>query len=192
MSDPSHDAGHDDPIESSHGTVELEFPGRRSFISVLLGVGSVAVGVLLAVPLVMVAVDPLFKKTNSTQWSEAGSAEDFAKLAEPVEPIIKVEQQDGWRLVLSEKPVFVLPPDAGPHRVLSPVCPHLGCQVEWVNNEKHFFCPCHATTFAADGSVVSGPAPRGLDYLESKVEDGKLMVQYQYFRLLVSNREVVG
>lgn len=191
MPDHSERAGRD-TVEVPHKKPQLEFPGRRSFITALLGVGSIAVGVLLSVPLVMVAFDPLFRKTATSQWSEAGSAEDFDKLAEPIEPIIKVEQQDGWRLVVSEKPIFVLPPNAGPHRVLSPVCPHLGCQVEWRNSDKHFFCPCHASVFAQDGSVIEGPSPRALDYLESKIEDGKLLVRYQYFRLLVSDREVIG
>ena len=33
--------------------------------------------------------------------------------------------------------------------------------------------------FAADGSRISGPTPRGLDALPTRVQDGKLQVQYR-------------
>jgi Rieske Fe-S protein len=170
----------------------LEFPGRRSFIVVLLAAGGAVVGALLAVPLAVFTADPLFRKTGGTQWSDAGPVSQFAGITQPAEPVLKVEKQDGWRLLTTDKPVFVIPPGAGPHRVLSPVCPHLGCQVEWVDGRKQFYCPCHGSEFAPDGSLTKGPAPRGLDYLDSKVEQGRLLVKYQYFRLLVAEREVIG
>ncbi len=189
----------DHPSESGHGEPpvirgrpELEFPGRRSFIVMLMAAGTAFVGALLAVPLVMFATSPLRRRTGGTAWSDIGASSDFVAITEPKEPIIEVESRDGWRLVMSQKPVFVMPPQASSHRIFSPICPHLGCQVEWVGDQRHFYCPCHASVFAEDGSVISGPAPRGLDYLDSKVEQGKLMVRYQYFRLLVPDREVIG
>jgi len=158
----------------------------------LIGLGTVFVGALLSVPLVVFAFDPLFRKTTQTSWSEAGPESQFDALTQPAEPVVSVQRADGWRLVTSHRPVYVLPPGAGRHRVLSPVCPHLGCEVEWLDQQHHFYCPCHGSVFAPDGSLLSGPAPRGMDYLESKVENGELMVRYQYFRLLVPEREVVG
>lgn len=177
---------------SVRGRPDLEFPGRRSFIVMLVAAGTVFVGALLAVPLVMFATDPLFRKTSDTGWSAAGPVTDFAAIQDPAEPIIDVESRDGWRLAVSRKPVFVMPPRAGHQRVFSSICPHLGCQVEWTGEQRQFYCPCHGSVFAEDGSVVKGPAPRGLDYLDSKVENGQLMVRYQYFRLLVPDREVIG
>ncbi len=147
---------------------------------------------LLAVPLAVYAVDPLFKRTTRKAWSSAGPATDFDSISKPAEPVISVERLDGWRLVASRKPVYVLPPGVGKHRVLSPVCPHLGCEVGWVEDRKQFFCPCHDSSFAEDGSVISGPSPRAMDYLESRVANGQLMVKYEYFRLLVPDREVMG
>jgi menaquinol-cytochrome c reductase iron-sulfur subunit len=169
-----------------------EFPGRRSFLVVLLGVGTAAVGALLAVPLIIYATDPLFRKTSGTSWSDAGPASQFDSITQPADPVLSIETTDGWRIVASQKPVYVLPAGVGEHRVLSPVCPHLGCEVEWRDGQKRFYCPCHGSVFAEDGSLISGPAPRGMDYLNSKVQDGKLMVEYQYFRLLVPYRQVMG
>ena len=59
-------------------------------------------------------------------------------------------------------------------------CTHLGCTVPWLDKEKKFVCPCHASAFDVRGEVISPPAPRALDvyhlYIENnivKVDTGK-------------------
>jgi quinol---cytochrome c reductase iron-sulfur subunit, bacillus type len=75
--------------------------------------------------------------------------------------------------------------------ILSSICPHLGCTVPWVSAKKEFVCPCHGAVFAPDGNRVSGPALRGMDSLETTTKDGQLLVTFQYFRQLVSDKEVM-
>jgi Rieske Fe-S protein len=42
-------------------------------------------------------------------------------------------------------------------RVLSDVCPHLGCRVHWQAAKKRFFCPCHDGVFDEEGIATGGP-----------------------------------
>ena len=39
-------------------------------------------------------------------------------------------------------------------------CSHLGCCLERNDVEGSWDCPCHGSRFAADGSVLEGPAKR--------------------------------
>jgi len=43
--------------------------------------------------------------------------------------------------------------------------------------------------FSAEGKLLGGPPPRSLDQLETKVEDGTLKTQYQFFRPLIHTKE---
>lgn len=66
---------------------------------------------------------------------------------------------------------------------LSTICTHLGCIVKATDNG--FDCPCHGSKFAKDGSVLKGPAPKGLPWLEVKhaggdsflIDEGKSVVR---------------
>lgn len=165
---------------------------RRSFLGVLLGFGSAVVGAALAVPLIRVALHPLLSKTTETGWSDLGKADEFASIKAPMKKLITVEQRDGWRKIVSEKAVYILPARDGVQRVLSPICPHLGCSIPWIEAKQQFICPCHSAIFGSDGVRMGGPAPRAMDDLECKVDNGILKVRYQYFRQLVATKEVLA
>lgn len=51
--------------------------------------------------------------------------------------------------------------DGVEHR-LSPVCPHLGGIVTWNDADRAWECPLHGSRFAPDGTLLEGPATRGL------------------------------
>ena len=112
----------------------------------------------------------------SEQWVDVASLSEL-KGPQPVAKKIVAEQVSGWAVTIEEHNVFVLPEKN--NQVLSTICPHAGCEVSWEESRNRFACPCHESYFAADGSRLSGPAPRGLDALPSRVQDGKLQVQYR-------------
>lgn len=39
-------------------------------------------------------------------------------------------------------------------------CPHLGCKLEWNQNEKTWDCPCHGSRFDYRGNLINNPAMR--------------------------------
>jgi cytochrome b6-f complex iron-sulfur subunit len=55
-------------------------------------------------------------------------------------------------------------------------CTHLGCSVTWEAGSNRFFCPCHASSFDANGDVMNPPAPRALDTFDVSITDGHVMV----------------
>lgn len=47
--------------------------------------------------------------------------------------------------------------------IVSPVCTHLKCIVQWNNSEESWDCPCHGSRYDAGGKVISGPAVENLE-----------------------------
>lgn len=88
---------------------------------------------------------------GSTAGTEAGAA-GTAAADVPV----------GGGIVLAAQKIVITQPTAGTFAAFSATCTHQGCTVGSVKNGT-IDCPCHGSKYAiADGSVVSGPAPRPL------------------------------
>jgi len=166
--------------------------GKRSFIGAALGAGTMLIGAIVGAPLFRFVLYPVYAKGTSGQWSDVGDAHEFEKGAGPVSKTVSLVQRDGWREVVSEQSVYVSRAENGQLQVMSAICPHLGCSVAWQASQGKFVCPCHGGQFAPDGTHISGPPPRGLDILKAQVKDGKLQVQFKYFRSNVPDQESLG
>ncbi|WP_116042615.1 FAD-dependent oxidoreductase [Amycolatopsis palatopharyngis] len=63
------------------------------------------------------------------------------------------------------RPVAAYRDEQGTLHAVGANCTHLGCVVAFNNAEKTWDCPCHASRFGIDGSVVCGPATSPLPRL---------------------------
>ena len=62
-------------------------------------------------------------------------------------------------------------------KVVSAVCTHLGCSVQWVQERNRFECPCHGSLFECPGAGTVGPAQNPLSWYEvTLTADGRLLV----------------
>lgn len=70
----------------------------------------------------------------------------------------------------------VVQPEKGQFKAFSAVCPHQGCLVNQIDDEK-IVCPCHSSYFSPkDGSFISGAAQKPLDEAQLKQDGDTLHV----------------
>jgi menaquinol-cytochrome c reductase iron-sulfur subunit len=107
---------------------------------------------------------------------------------------LEVLQQDGWKKTRVRHSIWVRREGQGDQAiiVLSPICPHLGCPVNWHADQSEFICPCHGGTFDAKGQHIAGPPPRSMDPLQFELRDGHLWVRWQDFKIGVADRVPVS
>ncbi len=166
--------------------------GRRSFLLTILNVAAAGLTAILAVPYIRFLLFPIFSKGSKKPWFSLGGAGQFSSLTSPISRLVPVKMEDGWLESSGKRPVYITKDAQGQVEVLSAVCPHLGCTVQWSSAKNQFLCPCHGSVFAPDGAHLLGPSPRGMDSLPVKVENGELMVKYEDFRQLQPVKEVIG
>lgn len=83
--------------------------------------------------------------------------------------------------------------------MFSSVCPHLQCKFAWDDGLKAFLCPCHGSQFSKtgihmrkpDGSFI-GPAPRGLDPVPFREQNGIAEVEWVKYFANVPYRMIVS
>ncbi|MHC4441924.1 MAG: QcrA and Rieske domain-containing protein [Planctomycetota bacterium] len=133
-------------------------PSRRDFLglsAVWSAIAAVLVAIVGAMRLPMPAVFP-----ESNTKTKIGPPDKFTKGSATFLPDLKL-----W--IFRDRQGF---------HAISSVCTHLGCIVDRQENGE-FTCPCHGSSFAPDGKVLSGPAPKGLNWLAmSLAPDGRLVV----------------
>ena len=66
---------------------------------------------------------------------------------------------------------------SGKVSVFAQNCSHLGCSVNFNDQEKTFDCPCHGSRFHIDGTVLHGPAAYPLSDLSWKQTDNPNQIE---------------
>ncbi len=159
---------------------------RRKFFAWITAAASGLIGLGLGIPLVGYVLGPAFKRKEQT-WVDVGEAQHLTVEA-PTQLNYVATARDGWMESKVEKAVWAVKQPGGDVTVFSPMCTHLGCGYRWDTEQKKFLCPCHGSVFGITGEVLGGPAPRPLDTLPVKVENGRLLVKYKEFRSGLSKK----
>jgi nitrite reductase/ring-hydroxylating ferredoxin subunit len=131
---------------------------------VLFGVGLVGAAGVLA------ACGGSDDSDNASSGSTSGSGGSGSGLAQA--SAIPV----GGGQVFKDQKVVVTQPQQGQFKAFDVTCPHKGCAVTKVASGT-IDCPCHGSKFSInDGSVVQGPATKGLTAKTVNVSGGQISV----------------
>lgn len=97
----------------------------------------------------------------------------------PLRVVLRADRQDAWATFRNVEAgaAWLLKNEDGSVVAYSTSCPHLGCAVGYSDKSALFECPCHDGVFDKEGQVVSGPSPRPLDRLETRVEGGRILLR---------------
>jgi menaquinol-cytochrome c reductase iron-sulfur subunit len=152
----------------------MESTTRRTFYSAVIA----GLGGLITAALAAPAAAYLLIRPKSQKQSDFVPAADLATLTvgKPEEVVFRRTRVDGWRVLNEKSTAWVLRKDDQNVIAFAPQCTHLGCAYHWDEKENNFLCPCHTSTFSIDGKVLSGPAPRPLDRLVTKIDQGKILI----------------
>ncbi|MBE0447334.1 MAG: FAD-dependent oxidoreductase [Actinobacteria bacterium] len=77
-----------------------------------------------------------------------------------------LQRGEGRKMVVKHREVAAHKDEEGNVYILSPVCNHMGCVVNWNNAERTWDCPCHGSRYNYDGTVFHGPAQADLREME--------------------------
>jgi menaquinol-cytochrome c reductase iron-sulfur subunit len=165
---------------------------RRSFVNYWTDALLAAIGILLAIPAIAYVCAPFWRRGQGGKESfvDVGAVDALPVGKWQLLPL-EVVQVDGWESSRQQHAVWVRrneTSDPEPVLVLSPICPHLGCPINWFSGKGEFLCPCHGGRFNADGKHVAGPPPRSMDPLSFEIREGRLLVRWQDFKIGVTQR----
>lgn len=163
----------DPPTGTADAPPGREHPRRRFLLAAAAAVYGAVAAALAATAFRFLR--PQQSAAGPTQWLAAGRVSELGS-GEPVRRAVTVERRAGWSVARREVTVFVL--TGGERRVVSAVCPHEGCEVDWDAGERAFLCPCHDSRFDAEGKRLTGPAERDLAQLPARVNGDLLEVRF--------------
>jgi menaquinol-cytochrome c reductase iron-sulfur subunit len=147
---------------------------RRTFhLAAIYGLWTV-IGAALSIPAAIYLLFPP-RARKKTEWVDVGDVGRMP-LNVPEEVVFRRTRVDGWKVTSEKSTAWVIKVSDNDVVAFAPQCTHLGCAYHWVERTKEFLCPCHTSTFALDGRVLTGPAPRPLDRYLVRIQNSKVML----------------
>ncbi len=163
---------------------------RRKFIRVATLGTSAACGLFPFAAGVPSLIDPI-KRSHSGKgkvpWSKVAPLASLPDDGSPAKfEVVQEKVVDAWT-TYSDVPVgavYLARKSDNEVLAFNLKCPHLGCAIDYRKKSKDYFCPCHNSSFALDGSVTTenSPSPRPMDTMEAKVEEGFVWIRFEHFR----------
>ena len=165
---------------------------RRTILKVLTGVIGTGAAAAVAAPAVRMLIDPMDRTTVSGAGTfvAVASAEAVPEDGTPLNvPVVIEAPRDAWTELPPTKVGAVFLRRQNDRIVAySTICPHLGCGIDYAESSKKFACPCHESFFDLEGRVTSGPSPRAMDELETRIVEGRVEVKFEKFKIGTSEK----
>ncbi|MCL6592611.1 MAG: Rieske 2Fe-2S domain-containing protein [Alicyclobacillus sp.] len=137
---------------------------------------------VIGAPMVVSGFDPLRRGGATTFVNTGHKVTDFnTQLPQLIE--FKAHRDDGWNSADIPSRAWVILQTPQTPLAMSPICTHLGCQVNGTlgpdgkpepsqDGPWWFHCPCHGSKYDKYGiNSPDSPAPRPLDVYKAKVDD---------------------
>lgn len=164
--------------DHEHEPLPPAFPPvtRRGMLFRVGIVLNIIAATLVGIPLVGYLSSALFGRKAKQAWIPLGDLDRFprgqTRLATYRNPFTTP-----WDGFIADIPCWVRRRTNGSFQVFAINCAHLGCPVRWFPQSGLFMCPCHGGVYYEDGTVASGPPPRGLYEYEYRLRKGHLEVR---------------
>ena len=159
---------------------------RREFLKRITGLMSVLVAATLAVPLLGSIIGPSFRM-KKPRWANVGDISSLT-IGQPTNMKFAFKTEDAYLRETVIYDIWVIKHSPSEVTVFSPICTHLGCRYIWHPATNEFACPCHGSIYSNTGKVLGGPAPRPLDTLPWKLEKEVLSVQWEQFKVGITQK----
>jgi Rieske Fe-S protein len=143
--------------------------GRRTFIKralygllALFGIGSLVAGLRIFAP--------SGRRDKELAWFPLVSEDEIprsgVRRAELAYAVAGEERKARVFIVSSQDSISVL----------SAICSHLGCLVNYRKETREFVCPCHGGRYDIAGRNIAGPPPAPLTAYPVQVKNGMVLV----------------
>ena len=146
---------------------------RREFIKGVTAIVGGLITAMIGIPTIAYLIDPALKGSAKEGWIPVGNLENIP-VGKPAPFSFTRVQVNGWERTATSHGGFILRKSDAPDDllILNSRCTHLGCTVNWSENDQVYLCPCHDAKFDPQGKVLDGPPPRPLDrFSEFRVDD---------------------
>ena len=156
-------------------------------VSVAAGVGACAIGTPICAA-VQLLLAPVFAEGADGKYYPLAALDSLTE--RPQKFTIVDDKKDAWTTLPRQKIGSIFLRKAGNTvQAFHSLCPHMGCVID-VNvkmnprtgiEESFFYCPCHTAFFGLDGKRLDTVAPRDMDSLEYRIENGWVCVKWENF-----------